>query len=464
MSFLHDYIYPKLSVPLQNAAISAFGLTWHNRRYGGIYKEAYNGFLEREKYSTQQWRDYQTIEMRRLLSHSYQNVPYYRYVLNQAGFTHATLQHFELEQISKIPFLEKETLRTRGKNALLSIEKEKGGGFYSSSGSTGTPTQILYSHTMHQKVSALYEARVRNWAGVTRYDARGMIGGRRVLPQGVANPPYYRYNFVENQAYFSAYHISPATVKNYLQGLKKHKPAYMVGYAMSIYILARFIKEARLQAPAMKAVLTSSEKLTSEMRAVIGDVYGCKVFDAWSGVEWCGLISENEHGQLLISPDSAYIEVLKHDGTLAQPGEEGELVCTGFLNYDQPLIRYRIGDIVRLAKNQQPGCNRSFIIVDEIIGRTEDTVIGKDGREMVRFHGIFAGLQNVIKGQIVQEEIETFTVNVLTTGLLATERESIVRRMNSQLGEVKVKINELNDIAVGPNGKFKAVISKVKRG
>jgi phenylacetate-CoA ligase len=83
---------------------------------------------------------------------------------------------------------------------------------------------------------------------------------------------------------------------------------------------------------------------------------------------------------------------------------------------------------------------------------------------MVRFHGIFAGLQNVIKGQIVQEEIETFTVNVLTTGLLATERESIVRRMNSQLGEVKVKINELNDIAVGPNGKFKAVISKVKRG
>ncbi len=34
--------------------------------------------------------------------------------------------------------------------------------------------------------------------------------------------------------------------------------------------------------------------------------------------------------------------------------------------------------------------------------------------------------------------------------------------MKSQLGEIEVCINELDDIPVGANGKFKAVISKVK--
>lgn len=462
MSYLQDHIYPNLPVPLQNVAISAFGLSWHNRRFGGIFKKCYKGFVERETYTQQQWRDYQTQQMRKLLRHSYENVPYYRYILKQAGFNKAKLSHFELESITRISLLEKDVVRKRCKKELLAIEPEKGGSFYSSSGSTGTPVSVLYSHAMHQKLSALYEARVRNWAGVTRHDSRAMIGGRRVLPGGLAKPPYYRYNFVENQVYFSAYHISPTTVKDYVDGLKKHHPKYMAGYAMSNYILARFIKEANLQAPAMKAVLTSSEKLTQPMRKLISEVYDCKVYDAWSGVEWCGLISESEHGQLLISPDSALIEIIKPDGTGAKPGEEGELVCTGFLNYDQPLIRYKIGDVVRLAEDQQTKCGRNFVVVDEIIGRSEDTVVGKDGREMVRFHGIFADLENVVKAQIVQEEIDKFTINVLTQGLLPIEKQTILSRMKSQLGEVKVLINEVDDIPVGANGKFKAVISKVK--
>jgi phenylacetate-CoA ligase len=463
MSFLQNSIYPNLPVPLQNVAISAFGLSWHNRRFGGCFKESYKGFVNREKYSVEQWKEYQAQQMQKLLRHAYEKVPYYRYILKKAGFNKAKLSHFQLDQLNQVEILEKEVLRKRGKKELLAIEQEKGGSFYSSSGSTGTPTNILYSHAMHQRLSALYEARVRNWAGVSKLDSRGMLGGRRVLPEGLASAPYYRYNFIESQVYFSTYHISPSTVKNYVDGLKKYKPNYMVGYAMSNYILARFIKEANLKAPAMKAVLTSSEKLTPAMRSMISEVYDCKVYDAWSGVEWCGLISENEYGQLLISPDSAYIEVLKPDGTEAGPGEEGELICTGFLNYDQPLIRYRIGDVVRLAKDQQTKCGRNFIVIDEIIGRTEDTVIGKDGREMVRFHGIFVDLENVVKAQIIQEEIDTFTVNVLTKGLLQAEKEIIIKRMNSQLGEVVVNINEVDDIPVGANGKFKAVISKVKR-
>ena len=455
-------LYNKLPVSLQNLSISAFGYLWHRRRFGGIYKNEYKGFKEREAFSTDQWRVYQTKQLRKILIHAYLNVPYYQQVFSKAGFTESSFDTFELEDIGKLPLLEKAALREFGSSTLLAKEQEAGGNFYASSGSTGTPTSILYSLKMHQRLSALYEARVRNWAGVTCLDSRGMIGGRRVVSTGMASGPFYRYNMVEKQVYFSAYHISPSTVKNYLDGILKYNLKYMVGYATSNYILARLMNEAGLKAPKLKAVLTSSEKLTPEMRTMLSTVYQCKVYDAWSGVEWCGLISENEFGQLMISPDSAYLEVLKPDGTPAKPGEAGELVCTGFLNYDQPLIRYKIGDVIKLSADQQTKCGRNFVIVDEIIGRSEDIISGKDGRQMVRFHGIFINLPNVLKGQVVQEAIDRFTINVATKGLTENEKMLIRQRMESQLGEIDLTINELEDIPVGKNGKFKAVISNLK--
>jgi phenylacetate-CoA ligase len=245
--------------------------------------------------------------------------------------------------------------------------------------------------------------------------------------------------------------------------MHKYQPEYMVGYAMANYLLARFIKENHLSAPSMKAVLTSSEKLTQEMRDVFHEVYGCKIYDAWSGVEACGLVSECEHGSLHISPDVGIIELLDKDGKPVKPGEIGEVVCTGLLNYDQPLIRYRIGDYMRLAEGIC-ACGRHMPVVDEIIGRLEDVVVTKDGREMVRFHSIFTGMPNIIKGQVVQEAIDDIALNIVALNpLTESEKQILKERLYNQLGNVNVYISELKEIPGGANGKFRAVISKIKK-
>jgi len=346
---------------------------------------------------------------------------------------------------------------------LLSSTLEKGGEFFASSGSTGTPTQILFSHAMHQRWSAGFEARIRHWAGVNRFTPRGMIGGRRVVPEGDAKPPFYRYNFFEKQTYFSAYHISASNASDYLKGIKRNQVEYMTGYAMSNYFLARFFQEQKLDAPKLKAVITSSEKLTPEMRSTFRKVYDCKTYDSWSGLEACGLVSECEHGSLHISPDLGILELLDEKGLPVKPGEVGEVVCTGLINYDQPLIRYRIGDRMRLGKNSC-SCGRSMPTVEEIAGRVEDTVIGQDGREMVRFHGIFIDLPNLIEGQIIQYTLSSFEIKIVTNGHWAqVESETIRKRMRSQLGNIELQINEVSEIPRNQNGKFQAVISHLKR-
>jgi phenylacetate-CoA ligase len=103
-------------------------------------------------------------------------------------------------------------------------------------------------------------------------------------------------------------------------------------------------------------------------------------------------------------------------------------------------------------------------IVDEIVGRTEDVVIGQDGREMVRFHGIFIGIPSIIEGQIIQHTLSSFEIKlVVATSLSKEENELIVTRMKSQLGNIEVTIHEVDSIPRTANGKFKAVISNVKR-
>jgi phenylacetate-CoA ligase len=109
-------------------------------------------------------------------------------------------------------------------------------------------------------------------------------------------------------------------------------------------------------------------------------------------------------------------------------------------------------------------CGRQMPIVEEIIGRVEDTVIGNDGREMVRFHGIFIGISKIVEGQIVQLELEDFEINlVVSKELDAKELDTINSRMFSQLGIVNIKINFIKEIPRNSNGKFKSVISKIKR-
>ncbi|MCW3110511.1 MAG: phenylacetate--CoA ligase family protein, partial [Segetibacter sp.] len=391
---LTEKIYQHSPVAIQNVLISAFGYHWKKRRFGGIFPEEYHAAKNRESYTAEEWINYQQQLLQKLLLHAVVNVPYYKSSFQQKGITSKFLQNIDLVSFDKLPILTKDDLRKFGTTTLVSSIKEKNGSFFSSSGSTGTPVKILYSHAMHQRWFAIYEARIRNWAGVSSFIPRGMIGGRRIVADASNTPPFYRYNYFEQQAYFSAYHISSANAANYLEGMRKHKVEYMTGYAMSNFFLARFFKENKLNAPELKAVLPSSEKLNREMRQIFKEVYNCKTFDSWGSVEACGMVSECEHGKLHINPDAGIIEILDDELQPVQDGMAGDVYCTGLLNLDQPLIRYKIGDRM-IRSSESCTCGRNMPLIEEIAGRTEDVVIGKDGREMVRFHSIFYGLEKI---------------------------------------------------------------------
>ena len=172
-----------------------------------------------------------------------------------------------------------------------------------------------------------------------------------------------------------------------------------------------------LDAPLLKAVITSSEKLTPEMRQTFSDVYHCKTFDGWSGVEACALITECEHGSLHISPDAGIIELLNNEMKPVPAGIAGDVYCTGFVNYDQPLIRYKIGDTM-IMSDKTCSCGRHMPVVQEVVGRIEDVIVGKDGRQMVRFHSVFNGLHSVKQAQVIQRSLDEIQIRLVADGML----------------------------------------------
>ena len=146
------------------------------------------------------------------------------------------------------------------------------------------------------------------------------------------------------------------------------------------------------------------------MRIVIQETWGCRVFEEYGSVENCGLATECEHGNLHVSPDFGIIEIVDREGMPVPPGVEGKILCTGLLNDAQFVVRYEIGDMGIWSPEKCP-CRRDHLpVLKEVTGRLENVVIGRDGRAMVRFHGIFVGLPYVLEGQVVQEEVDRFIV------------------------------------------------------
>jgi len=467
MAHLLERLYPHLPVPVQNLGLSLYGLVWRHERLGGHFEEYAEGFRQRELWTVERMRDYIETQLRQVLLNAWEEVPYYQRAWKAAGVTRPDLERMTVAQLAGLPVTPKERLRA-GPEAFVAgkIARRRRLHRYHSSGSTGTPITAICTADDHRRYIAAREVRSFGWAGSSVRAPRAMIGGRLVVPRGLARPPFHRHNRAEHQVYFSAYHIAPASVPDYVKAFNRHRPQLLTGYANSYYLLARMMNEREISLDyAPDALVLCSEKLTPEMKGAIQQAFRARAYEEYGAVENCALATECERGSLHVSPDFGVVEIVNPDGHPAPPGTEGSILCTSLLSEAQPLIRYEIGDI-GIWSAGKCRCGRDhFPVLQEIAGRLEDVVVGPDGRELVRFHGIFIGLPEVLEGQVIQETLSQFTVKIVAQRGLGAGQEKLIRkRFAERLGPVEVRIEQVPEIPRTERGKFRAVISRLTNG
>lgn len=456
---LAERIYRRLPVWAQHAAVSAYGLRWHRLRFGPGYERELEGFLERERFDAETWQRWQEKRLREVLTVAADRVPYYRERWS-AGEKRAA----RAGRLAALPTLGKDPVRADAEAFVRADRPRRGRLVFLTSGSTGTPAASIWTVAELRRSMALREARSARWAGTSFARPRATFSGRIVEPDPASPGPFYRWNRVERQVYFSAFHLSDENAPAYARALRRHRIEWLTGYAVSWTLLARFILERGLEVPALRAVVPTSEKVDAEMRRVMERAYGCRVYEEYSTVENVLFASECERGRLHASPDAGVIEILRPDGAPCQPGESGTVVATGLLRDYQPLVRFELGDVAAWAEAPCP-CGRALPVLREVSGRVEDVVVTPDGRRMVRFHGVFLDLPHVREGQIVQERLDRVVVRtVAAPGFSDRDAETMIARVRERLGpEVEVEVELVERIPRTAAGKFRAVVSKLDR-
>ena len=128
-----------------------------------------------------------------------------------------------------------------------------------------------------------------------------------------------------------------------------------------------------------------------------------------------------------------------------------------------PFIRYNLNDISSYSSDQCP-CRRTFPLINQIKGRTNDYMITEDGIKISFFNYYFKGLApHVYEYQIIQEEVNSFTVFIVPGKSYSGEGEKIFMPvMKGFFPYAKIDLRIVQTIEREESGKFMAFKSKVK--
>jgi phenylacetate-CoA ligase len=390
--------------------------------------------------------------LRRLLTHAYAKVPFYRELFDKQQLR--PWQVRMIEELSLIPITRKSDLRERPLSEILShgtderrlIRRE-------THGSTGEPFMV-YRTWMEERLLQFVRRQAMSHIGIGAMDRSAkLMSVNRIL----SNDRNSFHRLAETLGLFQEIPIDcllePEEIAKILA---RTQPSVLIGYPGVLVEVAEVVRRRPTLAIAPKTIVTEGEILTPVVRRHISQTFKAPVYDSYGAHEmnliaWeCGV----EPGYHLCE-DSVIVEVLK-DGRPAKPGESGEITCTALYSYTMPFIRYQLGDVVVVGEDRCR-CGVSGQKLLEVKGRTIDYFRLPEGRLIHPFEIVDRGLYEewIKQYQLVQEAKDKIRITLLTTRMPhRDEMLSVEKSLKDFLGKgIHFEIILASHIPREPGGK-----------
>jgi phenylacetate-CoA ligase len=444
-------IYHRLPVSSRSLVASMRGYYLRWWRYDKETEKLVEQSLERDSWSKEQWADWQSERLSYILERAATRVPYYRRLWEEKRRQGDNSSWLRLENW---PILEKKALRENSRDFVADdclISKM----FHDhTSGTTGTSLDLWFSFQSVKQWYALLEARARRWHGLSRNDRWAILGGQLVTPVEQQNPPFWVWNAGLNQLYLSSYHLAPDLVASYLQALVQYKIKYILGYSSAIYTLAQEALRLGRKDIKLDIVITNAEPLFDYQRKAITEAFNCPVRETYGMSEAVAAASECEHGSLHQWPDTGIIET-EYSNVMS------DFLCTGLINADMPLIRYRVGDSGKLS-DRKCHCGRNLPLIEKIEGRSDDLLYTENGRRIGRLDPIFKNNLPIVEAQIIQRSLKQINIKyVPATDFTDTALDDLAHRIRERMGQIEVNFEKVDAVPRTNRGKFRAVICEL---
>lgn len=442
-------IYHRLPARMRSAAATVRGWYLNRWRYGPGSEELMAEAHERDRWSAAQWERWREERIAYILHRAATRVPYYR---DHWQERRRRGDRASWEVLENWPLLEKDTVRLHP-TAFLAEDCDPRRMFKEqTSGTTGTPLQIWRTRSTLATLHAIVYARTRGWDAIPK-DARwGQLGGRLVTPVKRRRPPFWVWNAAMRQLYLSTYHLAPDLIPHYLDALARYRIVFLSGYPSAMQALAFEAVRLGRRDLQMAVVYANAEPVLPEQRAIIAEAFQAPVRETYGMTEAVAAASECSAGRLHQWPEFGHVEI--------RPG--GELICTGLLNPDMPLIRYPVGDRGEPPRPRDTGpcpCGRTLPVMGPMNGRMNDVLVTPDGRQAMHMGAVFFDLP-IRQSQIVQEELDLLRVLVAPDDAFGPRHERLItERIRQRLGNIRVVIERVLEVPRTATGKLQTIVS-----
>ena len=388
-----------------------------------------------ETMSRDEMKKLQSEKLVKQVRHVYDNVPYYKNLMDEKGVTPDDIHG--IEDLHKLPFLSKADLRDAYPYGLLAKPLDECVRIHSTSGTTGRRVVAFYT----QNDVDLWEdccARAIVAAGGTKSDVCQVAYGYGLFTGGAG------LHGGSHKVGCLTLPMSSGNTDRQIQFMDDLGATILCCTPSYAAYLGESLKEQGYtpdQIP-LKAGIFGAEPWTEEMRKSIEATLGIKAYDIYGLTETSGpgvAFECSEQTGMHVNEDHFYAEIIDPDtGEVLPEGEKGELVFTALDKEAFPLLRYRTRDICVLSR-EKCSCGRTLVKMAKPMGRTDDMLI-------IRGVNVFPSqIETVLLNegyqpnyQIVVDRVnntDTFEVNVEMNPEQFTDQVSEILSMETSLAD-----------------------------
>ncbi|GAA4282089.1 phenylacetate--CoA ligase family protein [Gaetbulibacter aestuarii] len=460
MSGKQEKLYHKLPYPLKVAGLNLKALINYRKRFSKDFHFFLNEYNNLWFEELEVIKKYQKEQLKNLLLECYCYSKWYKTKFDEAGVSKGDIELNPFSVLERLPLLQKSERKEFVDEIMNQNKDRKTEAIGFTSGTSGSPTKdYLDAESIHRSF-ALWK-RFHTTIGIKETVKQIRFSGRLIVNPKTTKPPFWIYNFFERQLFMSSYHLKEKNLPDYVKKIKHFKPKLIDGYPSSIYVIAKYINTNNIRLNFKpKAIAVTAETLYDYQRLEIEIAFGCQVFNQYASSEGSPFITECTSGNLHINLDSGFFEFINMKGSPAKPGEFAQLVVTSFRNLKTPLIRYNIGDTVLLPEHDSIcPCGCKMPLVEKITGREDDILWTEEKGFVGRMDTAYKGLEGIVKSQIIQNTPKDFVINNIVNSKYSQMIEKkLIHNLKERLGDqTNFKINIVEEIPLGANGKFDAV-------
>ena len=328
---------------------------------------------EIELKSSQEIKQFQEDELKKLLYYLKDNSTYYQRVFKRQNIQISDIN--TLEDLQKIPVTTKEDLH-RYNDDFICIDSSNIIDYVTTSGTTGNPVFFGLSDKDLERL-AYNEAISFACSKVTKNDTIQLMTtiDRRFLA-GLA------YFLGARKLGAGIIRVGAGIPELQWDSILKFKPSYLIAVPSFLLKLIEYAENngITVNSSSVKGVICIGEPLKNQdfsdnvLSLKIKEKWDIELYSTYASTEMSTAFSECEFQQGgHHHPELIIVEILDDHNQPVMEGEEGELVVTTLGVETVPLLRFKTGDVIK-AHYQPCKCGRNTLRLGPVIGRKKHMI------------------------------------------------------------------------------------------